>query len=113
MLAPLDGSDRDTSPATGDFYFQASDGSVILPAAGYNYDIDWTSYVGGTCTRWNGSWLHCTSPHERSDIRDQTTRGEGSRISLTLNPGYAFILLIVVIWRLPSVAPLLRLLGLG
>ena len=23
--------------------------------AGYDYDIDWTSYVGGTCTRWNGS----------------------------------------------------------
>ena len=55
LLAPLDGSDWDTSPAAGDFYFQASDGSVILPAAGYNYDIDWTSYVGGTCTRWNGS----------------------------------------------------------
>ena len=36
-------------------YFQASDGSVALPAAGYDYDIDWTSYVGGTCTRWNGS----------------------------------------------------------
>ena len=54
-LPPLDGSDWDTSPAAGDFYFQASDGLVTLPAAGYNYDIDWTSYVGGTCTRWNGS----------------------------------------------------------
>jgi hypothetical protein len=29
-------------PATGDFYFQASDGLVALPAAGYHYDIDWT-----------------------------------------------------------------------
>ena len=38
-----------------DFYFQASDGLVALPAAGYDYDIDWTSYVGGTCTRWNDS----------------------------------------------------------
>ena len=42
LLAPLDGSDWDTSPATGDFYFQASDGSVALPAAGYNYDSNWT-----------------------------------------------------------------------
>jgi len=55
LLAPLDGSDWDTSPATGDFYFQASDGLVALPAAGYDYDIGWTSYVGGTYTRWNGS----------------------------------------------------------
>ena len=52
---PLVGSDQDPLPATGGFYFQASDGSVALPAAGYDYDIDWTSYVGGTCTRWNGS----------------------------------------------------------
>jgi hypothetical protein len=32
LLAPLGGSDWVTSPATGDFYFQASDGSVALPA---------------------------------------------------------------------------------
>ena len=43
------------NPATGGFYVQASNGSVTLPAAGYDYDIDWTSYVGGTSTRWNGS----------------------------------------------------------
>jgi hypothetical protein len=42
-------------PAIGGFYVQAFDGSVSLPAAGYDYDIDWTSYVGGTCTRWNSS----------------------------------------------------------
>jgi hypothetical protein len=44
---PLDGSDWDTSPATGDFYFQASDGLVALPAAGYHYDIDWTPMSAG------------------------------------------------------------------
>ena len=53
LLAPLVGSDWDI-PATGDFYFQASDGSVTLPAAGYDYDMDWTPFVGGTFTRWNG-----------------------------------------------------------
>jgi len=54
LLAPLVGSDWDI-PATGDFYVQASDGSVSLPAAGYDYDMDWTPFVGGTFTRWNGS----------------------------------------------------------
>ena len=44
-----------TFPAIGGFYVQAFDGSVSLPAAGYDYDIDWTSYVGGTCTRWYSS----------------------------------------------------------
>src|SRR3954468_9015144 len=37
LLAPLDGSDQ-VSLATGDFYIQASDGSVALPAAGYDYN---------------------------------------------------------------------------
>ena len=41
LLAPLHGSDWD-APALGDFYFQAFDGSVSLPAAGYNYNSDWT-----------------------------------------------------------------------
>ena len=47
LLAPLDGSGWDISPATGDFYFQASDGSVALPVAGYDYDIDWTPMSAG------------------------------------------------------------------
>src|SRR6266480_5906631 len=42
-------------PALGDFYYQAFNGSVSLPAAGYNYNSDWTPSVGGTLTRWNGS----------------------------------------------------------
>ena len=29
-------------PAVGDFYFQASNGSVTLPVAGYDYNSDWT-----------------------------------------------------------------------
>jgi hypothetical protein len=44
---PLVGSDQDPLPATGGFYFQASDGSVALPAAGYDYDIDWTPMSAG------------------------------------------------------------------
>jgi hypothetical protein len=54
LLAPLHGSDWD-APALGDFYFQAFDRSVSLPVAGYNYNSDLDSSVGGTLTRWNGS----------------------------------------------------------
>src|SRR5215210_7504343 len=46
LLAPLDGSDR-VSPATGGFYIQASDGSVALPVAGYDYNSNWTPLLAG------------------------------------------------------------------
>ena len=42
-------------PALGDFYYQAFNGLVSLPVAGYDYNSDWTPPVGGTLTRWNGS----------------------------------------------------------
>ena len=42
-------------PANGGFYFQASDGSVTLPAAGYDYSIDWTPMLAGLSTRWTDS----------------------------------------------------------
>jgi hypothetical protein len=37
---------------TGGFYFRAFDGSVTLPAAGYNYGGNWTISTGETFTRW-------------------------------------------------------------
>jgi hypothetical protein len=45
LLGALCGSDR--SPAIGAFYFQASNGSVALPVAGYDYSIDWTPMLVG------------------------------------------------------------------
>ena len=39
------------SPAPEGFYFQASGSLVTLTAAGYNYNMDWTPFVGGTSTR--------------------------------------------------------------
>jgi hypothetical protein len=36
-----------TSPATEDFYFQASNVSVSLHVAGYNYNSDWTPLLAG------------------------------------------------------------------
>src|SRR6516225_9003628 len=34
-------------PAIGAFYFQASNGSVALSVAGYDYSIDWTPTLAG------------------------------------------------------------------
>jgi len=42
------------SPPYRDFYSRASDGSVTLPAAGYDYGVNWATCTGGTFTRWNG-----------------------------------------------------------
>jgi hypothetical protein len=46
LLAPLYGSDW-VSPATGDFYVQAFNGSVTLTVAGYHYNSNWTSLLAG------------------------------------------------------------------
>ena len=46
LLASLHGSDR-ISPAIGGFYVRASGGSVTLPAAGYDYNSDWTPLLAG------------------------------------------------------------------
>src|SRR3954468_9547283 len=46
VARPLDGSNQ-VSPATGGFYIQASGGSVALPAAGYDYNSDWTPLLAG------------------------------------------------------------------
>ena len=35
-------TDPTSFPAVGDFYFRASNGSVALPVAGYDYNSDWT-----------------------------------------------------------------------
>src|SRR5215831_14925991 len=48
-------TDRTRSAAPEGFYFQASGRLVTLPAAGYDYNMDWTPCVGGTCTRLSGA----------------------------------------------------------
>ena len=40
-------TDLTSFPANGGLYFQAFDGSVTLPAAGYDYSIDWTPMLAG------------------------------------------------------------------
>src|ERR1700682_1151884 len=46
LLAFLHCSAR-ISPAIGGFYVRASGGSVTLPAAGYDYNSDWTPLLAG------------------------------------------------------------------
>jgi len=48
-------TDRTGFPAPEGFYVQASGSLVARPAAGYDYNMDWTPCVSGTLTRWNGS----------------------------------------------------------
>src|SRR5208337_729443 len=40
-------TDLTSFPANGGLYFQAFDGSVTLPLAGYDYSIDWTPMLTG------------------------------------------------------------------
>ena len=62
----MHGSDWD-APALGDFYFQAFDGSVTLPVAGYDYNSGWISF----CWRdshpleWQLASLHEQSASQR------------------------------------------------
>jgi hypothetical protein len=86
VACPLYGSDWDTSPATGDFYFQAFNGSVFLPVAGYNYNSDWTPCMGlflsrtfsraahlssfvGFFVRSESPFLHPDPPQRQADAR--------------------------------------------
>ena len=40
-------TDLTSLPANGGLYFQAFDGLVTLPLAGYDYSIDWTPMLAG------------------------------------------------------------------
>ena len=66
-LPPLYGSDWDTSPATGDFYFQAFNGSVFLPVAGYNYNSDWTPLLAGLSPAGMAASFAARSIHDRDE----------------------------------------------
>src|SRR5215813_11229299 len=47
LLAPLDGSDRESLRPPGTFTSRLSTGSVALTVAGYNYNSDWTPLLAG------------------------------------------------------------------
>src|SRR4051812_15046520 len=68
LLAPLDGSDR-VSPATGGFYIQASDGLVALPAAGYDYNSNWTPLLAGLSPAGMAASLAAPDPSHKARSR--------------------------------------------
>src|SRR6516165_9096863 len=47
LLRPAKLRIRPIHSAPGGFYFQASNGSVALPVAGYDYNSDWTPLLAG------------------------------------------------------------------
>ena len=47
QVAGPPGTDLTGLPANGGFYFQAFSRSVTLPAAGYDYNSDWTPLLAG------------------------------------------------------------------
>jgi len=60
LLATLADRTGYFSQANGGFSFQAFDGSVALPAAGYHYGGNSASSTGGSFARWNSSQHRCT-----------------------------------------------------
>src|SRR5262249_28950303 len=60
-------------PANGGFYFQAFDGSVTLPVAGYDYNSVWTPLLAGLSPAGMAASLAalarpCSCPARRRDI---------------------------------------------
>src|SRR5713101_1143244 len=45
------------------FYFQAFSGSVVLPAAGHDYNSDWTPLLAGLSPTGMAASLQLASPH--------------------------------------------------
>ena len=63
---PLHGSDR--LPSQRGFYIQASSGLVALPAAGYNYNSDWTPCMGLSLSTRFGRAPHFSSSVSLFDL---------------------------------------------
>src|SRR5262249_46003038 len=66
-------------PAIGAFYFQASNGLVALPVAGYDYSIDWTPMLAGLPPAGMAARLAARHPPPRSRVRCRATRGRPRR----------------------------------
>src|SRR6266567_3902219 len=54
---------RPERPATGGFYFQAFNGSVSLPVAGYDYNSDWTPLLAGLAPAGMAASLAAPDPY--------------------------------------------------
>src|SRR5204863_7100775 len=56
---------RPMRSAPESFYFQASNGSVALPVAGYNYNSDWTPLLAGLSPARMAASLAAPEPYVR------------------------------------------------
>jgi hypothetical protein len=63
------------NPAAGGFYVQAFNGSVTLPVAGYDYDIDWTPMSAGLAPAGMAASFAALARMERSAIREAGSSG--------------------------------------
>jgi hypothetical protein len=66
-------------PANGGFYFQAFNGSVVLPAVGYDYNSDWTPLLAGLSPAGMAASLAalarpCSGPAKRKVLRGSRRR---------------------------------------
>src|SRR4051794_37341148 len=83
-------TDRTKFPwPTGGFYIQASDGSVTLPAAGYDYNSNWTPLLAGLSPAGMAASLAAPNPNGEPvppAFEDGTPTGKGSLLG-GLEPG--------------------------
>src|SRR5262249_31233174 len=78
VAGPPYGSDQ--SPGQRGFYFQAFDGTIALPVAGYDYNSDWTPLLAGLSPAGMAASLAalvrpCSSAAERSGPSIQNNSG--------------------------------------
>src|SRR3954471_11549352 len=71
---------------TGGFYIQASDGAVARPAAGYDYNSDWTPLLAGLSPAGMAASLAAPDPNQD---RGSGREPEGSRLGAVVGSGAA------------------------
>ena len=79
---PLDGSDWDTTQPPEAFTSRLSNGSVTLPVAGYDYDIDWTPMSAGLAPAGTAASFAALARTKRSVLRDGASTNPGPLIRI-------------------------------
>src|SRR5262245_1490961 len=103
---------RPICSASEGFYFQASNGSVALPVAGYNYNSDWTPLLAGLAPAGMAASLAAPEPYVRlSRIRLPPWVCDGKCLPYALQRLYTLIRLCVrpvLCWFAFPLVPALR-----
>src|SRR5262249_59413659 len=71
-------TDLTSLPANGGFYFQAFDGSVTLPVAGYDYNSVWTPLLAGLSPAGMAASLAALAPTRCPISRNISPRSAGT-----------------------------------